>query len=719
MAFRAKIARRQMHNCFVSLPAAWVDALLDTDAASQPSDIALKIICSERKAVYVGWSGLASAAAEDIEIDGLYAEHLALADGAMVDAEFCSSIEGGRNATVEPLTEDDWEICELNGNIIESQFLNQVRIVFPGQKLSIRVSEGSSISFLVSSVEPDKDFVRLQLDAEVFIVPRKRKLFEKPKVPCILRRSCTHSEAANDQFAVYLHPEDAALNLNEMEYISISVCQRPQKANRFPKKDISLFVKVLKDANTPKGHIMLHPCMLKSLEEENHAIIRISRDQVVQITDGMHIKIKAFETSNFLDTDLEALLRETRGVLNKRQYVQVGDQSVRLECKEAFRLHSRMKIMIEHRRLPKNFDDIFEKQFYGYTTLINSAVDIIECSTDFQVPLQHVICFASRFAGKTTFLNKVAQALTGKFYIASIPAAVSAKDARFEDIRKQMQQVFAEAEWRKPSLILLDNLDILLPVVDEKADASQQTSLVLIGNLLSNLLAATSPSVIVLASARSQQSLRPDLTNFFLHVLLLPPPDVDIRLEILEGYLDSRCHSDLDLLSIARQCHGYLPLDLKNLVTRALVGSECCVAGAKHFASARLAYVPISLQNAQLQKEDTNVQWSDIGGLAHIQQKLVQAFMWPTRYAFLFAKASLRLQTGILLYGPPGCGKTMLGNAVAKECCVNQIVVKGPELLNKYIGASEQAVRDVFARAKSAKPCILFFDEIDSLAPQR
>lgn len=135
------------------------------------------------------------------------------------------------------------------------------------------------------------------------------------------------------------------------------------------------------------------------------------------------------------------------------------------------------------------------------------------------------------------------------------------------------------------------------------------------------------------------------------------------------------------------------------------------------FVAAQEAFTPISLRGISLQKSD--VRWADIGGLHDARQILRETLEWPTKYARIFAKCPLRLRSGLLLYGYPGCGKTLLASAVARETGLNFISVKGPEILNKYIGASEQSVRDLFERASAAKPCVLFFDEFDSIAPKR
>jgi peroxin-1 len=135
------------------------------------------------------------------------------------------------------------------------------------------------------------------------------------------------------------------------------------------------------------------------------------------------------------------------------------------------------------------------------------------------------------------------------------------------------------------------------------------------------------------------------------------------------------------------------------------------------YASAIKGFTPASLRNVTLQSSTTK--WDSIGGLTATRQTLLETLQYPTTYAPIFAQCPLRLRSGLLLYGFPGCGKTLLASAVAGECGLNFISVKGPEILNKYIGASEKSVRDLFERAEAARPCVLFFDEFDSIAPKR
>uniref|UniRef100_A0A0D2XCS3 Peroxisomal ATPase PEX1 n=1 Tax=Fusarium oxysporum (strain Fo5176) TaxID=660025 RepID=A0A0D2XCS3_FUSOF len=186
---------------------------------------------------------------------------------------------------------------------------------------------------------------------------------------------------------------------------------------------------------------------------------------------------------------------------------------------------------------------------------------------------------------------------------------------------------------------------------------------------------------------------------------------------------------DLDFLDISGSTDGYMPGDINVLVSRArneaiirAIAESPDSTGAIHLARADFdkalkGFTPASLRNVSLQSSSTS--FKSIGGLQETRQVLLETLQYPTKYAPIFAQCPLRLRSGLLLYGYPGCGKTLLASAVAGECGLNFISVKGPEILNKYIGASEKSVRDLFDRAQAAKPCVLFFDEFDSIAPKR
>lgn len=315
-------------------------------------------------------------------------------------------------------------------------------------------------------------------------------------------------------------------------------------------------------------------------------------------------------------------------------------------------------------------------------------------------------------------------------------------DEPVNNLKQTFAEIFEEASFRAPSIIAFDNLDRLLMAEQEHMDSSRYRQ---IAELFCDMAreAMHKHELIVIATSQNQQSLNASLSenHLFDETVNLLPPTKKQRREILEAVISSGTKvlasslPHLDLVDICSTTEGYLASDLKTLVERALqaatmrqllelsnatvtdVEAGQLTLSQEDFKAAQDGYVPSSLRGVKLQSSD--VSWADIGGLNATRQALKETFEWPTKYAPIFANCPLRLRSGLLLYGFPGCGKTMLASAVAKECGLNFISVKGPEILNKYIGASEAGVRDLFERAQAAKPCILFFDEFDAIAPRR
>eukprot|EP00026_Physarum_polycephalum_P000498 Phypoly_transcript_00499.p1 GENE.Phypoly_transcript_00499~~Phypoly_transcript_00499.p1 ORF type:complete len:1191 (-),score=146.73 Phypoly_transcript_00499:406-3978(-) len=350
---------------------------------------------------------------------------------------------------------------------------------------------------------------------------------------------------------------------------------------------------------------------------------------------------------------------------------------------------------------------------------------------------------------------------------------------------KNMKQALALAFWwafvNSPSIILLDDLDELVPAALENDPSSGQYSdgmALYLCSLMQNLMQKPpchvhcyENNIAVVASCKSLQSLNPLLTGPNLFSLKLDITDSfnkDARLKILNMVLRSRLSaispslatltlernelnsensiyrsengisSDVDLRSVASKLDNYRASDIMSFVDRTLHAASCrtileannslpknstqqkrtgVMLSMNDFETARKGFVPVALKGVSL--HTSSVSWDSVGGLQTVKSTLIETLEWPMKYPDLYKRLPLRMTSGILLFGPPGCGKTMLANAVAKECGLNFISVKGPELLNKYIGASEQGVRDLFARAASAAPCVVFFDEFESLAPRR
>ncbi|GFO42230.1 peroxisome biogenesis factor 1 [Plakobranchus ocellatus] len=347
-----------------------------------------------------------------------------------------------------------------------------------------------------------------------------------------------------------------------------------------------------------------------------------------------------------------------------------------------------------------------------------------------------------RGSGKTSIVKSLCRKLSHLPVLAYI-MLVDCKTLRgktVSNIQKTMEAVFDEAAWREPSVIVFDNLDAIVPApsgpeteLNGEALYSAKNSQVLQGLLKYEI--ANNSRVTVIATSQSQASLHPSLVSsrgvhFVQKVLNIGTPCKSAREHILKCILQK--HSSistetvqtLNLAAVASKTEGFVARDLECLVNRAVhlkldqdnMGK--ITLGDYDLETALCDFKPVSIRNVALHKAG-DLSWYDVGGLEQVKRALIETLHWPTKYPQLFEACPLRLRSGILLYGAPGTGKTLLAGVVAKECGLNFISIKGPELLSKYIGASEQAVRDLFSRAQSAKPCILFFDEFDSIAPRR
>ncbi|CAK7306922.1 Peroxisome biogenesis factor 1 [Vulpes lagopus] len=314
---------------------------------------------------------------------------------------------------------------------------------------------------------------------------------------------------------------------------------------------------------------------------------------------------------------------------------------------------------------------------------------------------------------------------------------------RLENIQKTVELAFSEATWRQPSVILLDDLDLIVgvPAAPEHEHGPEAVQSQRLAHALSDMMKefiSMGSLVAVIATSQSQHSLHPWLVSaqgihIFQCVQHIQPPNQEQRCEILHSVIKNKLDCDinrftnLDLKRIAKETEGFVARDFTVLVDRAIhshlshqriTTREELVLTTLDFQKALQGFIPASLRNVNLHKP-RDLGWDKIGGLHEVRQILWDTIQLPAKYPELFANLPIRQRTGVLLYGPPGTGKTLLAGVIARESGMNFISVKGPELLSKYIGASEQAVRDIFIRAQAAKPCILFFDEFESIAPRR
>ncbi|XP_041531291.1 peroxisome biogenesis factor 1 isoform X5 [Microtus oregoni] len=314
---------------------------------------------------------------------------------------------------------------------------------------------------------------------------------------------------------------------------------------------------------------------------------------------------------------------------------------------------------------------------------------------------------------------------------------------RLESIQKVLEVAFSEAAWRQPSVVLLDDLDVIagLPSVPEQEHSPEAVQNQRLAHALNDIIkefVSMGSLVALIATSQFQHSLHSSLVSAqgvhtFQCIQHIQPPNQEQRCEILHNVVKNKLgfninkSPDFNLQHIAKETEGFVARDFTLLVDRAIHSHLSCqhvstreelTLTTSDFQKALHGFLPVSLRNVNLHKP-RDLGWDKVGGLHEVRQILMDTIQLPAKYPELFANLPIRQRTGILLYGPPGTGKTLLAGVVARESGMNFISIKGPELLSKYIGASEQAVRDVFIRAQAAKPCILFFDEFESIAPRR
>uniref|UniRef100_A0A7N8YPY2 Peroxisomal ATPase PEX1 n=1 Tax=Mastacembelus armatus TaxID=205130 RepID=A0A7N8YPY2_9TELE len=313
---------------------------------------------------------------------------------------------------------------------------------------------------------------------------------------------------------------------------------------------------------------------------------------------------------------------------------------------------------------------------------------------------------------------------------------------RAETVRQLLQDIFELAEWRHPSVVLLDDLDHVTgaptsPENEHGPEALLQQNIAQSLKDVVDEVVIHASLVCLIITSQSEHTLHPSLTevqgsHFIQGFAHIQPPDQAQRADILrhliirKATLSQETLQTLDLGFVAKKTEGYTPQDLALLLERAIHANtvqrghsdQGVYLSWTDFAQALKGFTPPSLWGVDLHTP-SGVGLERVGGLSEVRQQLMDTILLPAKYPVLFSNLPIRHRSGILLYGAPGTGKTLLARAVAKDSGMNFISIKGPELLSKYIGASEQGVRDVFQRAQAAKPCILFFDEFDSLAPRR
>ena len=350
-------------------------------------------------------------------------------------------------------------------------------------------------------------------------------------------------------------------------------------------------------------------------------------------------------------------------------------------------------------------------------------------------PPKGVLLHGPPGCGKTLLARAVANESEANFFSINGPEIMS---KFYGESEARLREIFQQAQQNAPSIIFIDELDAIAPKREEVTGEVERRVVAQLLALMDGL--AARGNVIVIGATNRPDALDPALRRpgRFDREIEIGVPDKQARYEILQIHTRGMpLAEDVDLKKLAEITHGYTGADLAALCRETAMKAlrrylpeinleeerippsvlEKMEVRMEDFLNAYKEITPTAMREVYI--EVPTVHWEDIGGLEDVKRELREAVEWPLKNPEVFKRFGIRPPKGILLYGPPGCGKTLLARAVATESEANFITIKGPEVFSKWVGESEKAVREVFRKARMAAPAIIFFDEFDSLVPKR
>jgi len=404
-----------------------------------------------------------------------------------------------------------------------------------------------------------------------------------------------------------------------------------------------------------------------------------------------------------------------------------------------FKIGSKSDISVQNKKI----DRITYEDVGGIKNEVQKVREMIE------LPLRHpelfdkigieapkgVLLHGPPGTGKTLLAKAVANETNANFYSIGGPEIMS---KFYGESEEKLREIFNQAQENAPSIIFIDEIDSIAPKREEVSGDVEKRIVSQLLTLMDGLKARG--KVVVIAATNRPNAIDPALRRpgRFDREIEIGIPDEEGRYDILQIHTRGMpLEQDIDLKSYVKVTHGFVGADLEMVAKEAAMRSlrriipEINLKETKipanvlnkikitnqDFDDALKDVHPSAMREVLVQKP--NIEWKDIGGLNNVKEELKEAIEWPLKHADLFSKADIKPPKGMLLYGPPGTGKTLLAKAVASTSESNFISIKGPELLSKWVGESEKGIREIFRKARQAAPCVIFFDEIDAIAPRR
>ncbi|MCQ4335120.1 MAG: CDC48 family AAA ATPase [Sulfolobaceae archaeon] len=350
-------------------------------------------------------------------------------------------------------------------------------------------------------------------------------------------------------------------------------------------------------------------------------------------------------------------------------------------------------------------------------------------------PPKGILLYGPPGVGKTLLAKAVANETEAYFTSINGPEIMS---KFYGESEQRLREIFEDAKKHAPAIIFIDEIDAIAPKRDEVIGEVERRVVAQLLTLMDGL--ESRGNIIVIAATNRPNAVDPALRRpgRFDREIEIPLPDKQGRLEILQIHTRNMpLAKDVNLVRLAEMTHGYTGADLAALVREAAMNAlrrylpkidlnqerippeilDEMVVTFDDFMKAFKEIVPSGLR--EIYVEVPEIRWTDIGGLEDVKEELREIVEYPLKFRDAYEALSIEVPKGVLLFGPPGTGKTLLAKAVATESGANFIAVRGPEVLSKWVGESEKAIREIFRKARQAAPTVVFFDEIDAVAPAR
>jgi transitional endoplasmic reticulum ATPase len=350
-------------------------------------------------------------------------------------------------------------------------------------------------------------------------------------------------------------------------------------------------------------------------------------------------------------------------------------------------------------------------------------------------PPRGVFLYGPPGCGKTLLAKAVANESDANFYVISGPEIMS---KFYGESEARLREIFQKAQETAPSIVFIDEMDAIAPKREEVTGEVERRVVAQLLSLMDGM--GTRGNIIVIGATNRPNAIDPALRRpgRFDREIEIGVPDKQGRHEILQIHTRNMpLAEDVDLKRLTDVTHGYTGADVSSLSREAAMKAlrrympeinleeerippeilDKMVVNEDDFLSAYREITPTAMREVYV--EVPSVRWKEVGGLEELKNELIESVEWPLKKPEVFKKMGIKPPRGILLFGPPGCGKTLLARAVATEGEANFISIKGPEIFSKWVGESEKAIREVFRKARTAAPAIIFFDELDSIVPRR